>query len=919
MNTYAKMMTTTLPVVLLFLVTAVGMTYYFSYQALTDLAERWLDTRLSEAIAAAAEQEDILHTYDLAEIPASIAKAKIDAGTMMEAIEVGEEGYVFAVSGQGLVTAHPDAAFIGRDLRSEDWFRKLERGRGRIVYQVQGEKYLAMYGYFKPWDWFIFAADPQQEVYGAVHRIQPYILYLSVACAGILALVLMLLTRRLTRPLRALTEGANRIGQGDLATRISVKSRDEFGRLAGVFNQMTASFQETLTALQHREDYFRSLIENASDIVTILDAEGLIKYHSPSTERLLGYPREALVGKRVFDLVHPDDADVFRKLFEEGVRTEAATVFTVLRIRHRNGSWRTLEATGQNLIAHPAVAGIVVNARDITKRQQAEDALQEAYRNLEGRVEERTQELRLTNRRLQEEIDEHQQATEDLQASEQKLRAILRASPVGIGLVIDRRLDWVNDALLRMVGRDKEALLDRHIAFMYPDQAEYERVGRRLYNKLSQSEIGQTETRLVHGDGRLIDCVLRAYPLDTADPSKGQIITVSDISEAKQLEAELQRARKMEAIGTLAGGVAHDLNNILSGIVSYPELILLDLPDDSPLKKPIKTIKASGDRAAAIVQDLLTMARRGVAVTEVVQLNIVVSEQMQSLEFDNLIARHPGVRVTVDLAEDLLNIKGSRAHLAKTVLNLIFNAAEAMPDGGTLSLATRSIYIDQPLSGYENVEEGDYACLTVADTGTGISATDRERIFEPFYTKKTMGRSGTGLGMAVVWGTVKDHRGYIDIQSIEGQGTTFRLYFPVTREGSAEEAHHFALKDLRGEGESILVVDDAEVQRNIATRILEKIGYSVASVASGEAAVDYVKKSTVDLLVLDMIMDPGMDGLDTYRQILDINPSQKAIIASGFSETERVRAAQDLGAGQYVKKPYTIEKIGLAVKEALNR
>ena len=215
------------------------------------------------------------------------------------------------------------------------------------------------------------------------------------------------------------------------------------------------------------------------------------------------------------------------------------------------------------------------------------------------------------------------------------------------------------------------------------------------------------------------------------------------------------------------------------------------------------------------------------------------------------------------------------------------------------------------------MEEGDYVCLTVSDTGCGISPIDRERISEPFYTKKKMGRSGTGLGMAVVWGTVKDHNGYIDIQSNDGEGATFKLFFPVTRERGVEKEQPVSLNDLHGNGESVLVVDDVAVQRKIAIRILEKIGYSVYAAESGEAAVDYLKEQTVDLLVLDMIMDPGMVGLDTYRQVLKIHPRQKAIIASGFSETERVREAQALGAGRYVKKPYTIEKIGVAVKEAL--
>ena len=192
-----------------------------------------------------------------------------------------------------------------------------------------------------------------------------------------------------------------------------------------------------------------------------------------------------------------------------------------------------------------------------------------------------------------------------------------------------------------------------------------------------------------------------------------------------------------------------------------------------------------------------------------------------------------------------------------------------------------------------------------------------EKIFEPFYTKKIMGRSGTGLGMAVVWGTVKDHNGYIDAVSAEGKGSTFSLYFPVTREVVAGKEETIRIEEYMGKGETILVVDDIKEQREIASRILKKLGYSVATVSSGEEAVDYMNGNSADILVLDMIMGTGIDGLDTYREILALHPGQKAIIASGFSETDRVKEAQKLGAGQYIKKPYTLEKIGLAAKKEL--
>ncbi len=384
------------------------------------------------------------------------------------------------------------------------------------------------------------------------------------------------------------------------------------------------------------------------------------------------------------------------------------------------------------------------------------------------------------------------------------------------------------------------------------------------------------------------------------------------------LEARLQRAQKMEAIGTLAGGVAHDLNNILSGLVSYPELILMDVPKDSPLRKPLLTIQKSGEKAAAIVQDMLTLARRGVTVTDVVNLNDVIGEYLKSPEHEALIQFHPAFEMEARLQPELSNISGSPVHLSKAVMNLISNAAEAMPEGGKVTVITENRYVDSPVRGYDQVEEGDYVVLSVADSGTGISEEDRDRIFEPFYTKKVMGRSGTGLGMSVVWGTVKDHKGYIDIESAEGQGSTFTLYFPVTR-ALVEEGRHVSPETYMGRGESILIVDDVAEQREIASGMLKKLNYSVATVSGGEEALHYLRDKTVELVVLDMVMDPGIDGLDTYRKMIEFKPGQKAVIASGFSETDRVKEARRLGAGAYIKKPYLMEKIGPVIRAELDR
>ena len=412
--------------------------------------------------------------------------------------------------------------------------------------------------------------------------------------------------------------------------------------------------------------------------------------------------------------------------------------------------------------------------------------------------------------------------------------------------------------------------------------------------------------------------------------SQGQIVgtigIANDITERKKAELEnkkladqLQRAEKMEAIGTLAGGVAHDLNNILAGIVGYPDLLLMELAEDNPLRESIKIIKESGQKAAEIVQDLLTLARRGVPGRDILNLNDIIRDYWRSPEFEILKSLHVDIQFDHRLDDGLLNLAGSRVHIFKTIMNLVSNAAEAVTQGGSICITTENRYVDQSLDRYERITEGDYVILQVSDTGVGISAEDRKRIFEPFYTKKEMGRSGTGLGLAVVWGTVKDHNGFVDIVSHPGKGTTFTLYFPASRELKAQDPGVFSLNDFRGQGETVLVIDDVKEQRDIATRMLSFLGYTVTSVESGEAAVDYMRHHSVDLLLLDMIMDPGMDGLDCYKEIIKLHPHQKAVIASGYSETHRVRQAQACGASTYLKKPYTIDKIAKILRSELQK
>ena len=629
-------------------------------------------------------------------------------------------------------------------------------------------------------------------------------------------------------------------------------------------------------ALRESEKKYRTLLETTSEGCTILNPELKIIEVNEAFCTMLGYSQDEIIGKTPFDFV--DDEN--RKIFVEQTSKIPSTPHRSYEITLKKKNGKDLP-TYFNATTIRDESGVVQGSfaliTDVTEKKQIE----EERNRLAVCIEQSVESVFITDR--------------------------------------DGRIQYINPAFERVTGYSREETIGqtprilksgKHDALFY----------KQMWHTLTSGNTWHGRITNRKKDGSFYETEATISPISDKSGRIANFVSIKrDITDQIALEAQLQRAQKMEAIGALAGGVAHDLNNVLSGIVSYPELLLLDLPEDSPLRKPILTIQKSGKKAADIVQDLLTLARRGVVATEVVNLNQIINSYLKSPECKNLKGFYPDAKIESNLEAYLLNIMGSSVHLSKTVMNLVSNAAEAMPEGGDIFISTESKYIDKPIKGYDDVKEGDYVILTVSDTGIGISSEDLERIFEPFYTKKIMGRSGTGLGMAVVWGTVKDHKGYIDVQSTEGKGTTFTLYFPVSRKEITGKEEALPMEEYMGKGETVLVVDDVEEQREMASRILNKLGYSVTSVSSGEEAVDYMRDNSADLLVLDMIMDPGIDGLETYKRILELHPGQKAIIASGFAETDRVKKAQRLGAGEYIKKPYTLGKIGMAVRDELDK
>ncbi len=640
-------------------------------------------------------------------------------------------------------------------------------------------------------------------------------------------------------------------------------------------------------ALRESEAKFRGLVESTFDWIWEVDAAGEYTYASPKVKEILGYHPDKIIGKKPFDLMAPDEGERIARIFQE-LKEKGDPIVALENVNlHKKGQRVVMETSGTPIFnKNGDVVGYRGVDRDITERKQMEKTLLESEQKFRSITEQTSDLISITD---------------------------------GIGEIV-----YVSPSSRELFAAEPEDMIGSHFMEFLDETSVPIAIDEFQKSVTEGRPTKNLELKMKRKDGSTFYGELNASIFDI-ETMQGTLVVIRDITDRKkalevlkETEEKLVRSKKMESLGLLAGGVAHDLNNVLSGIVSYPELILMDLPEDSDLRPQIKAIHESGQQAAEIVQDLLTIAR-GVAVSkEPLSLNTIIEEYSNSAEFNEMRQLYPSISFNLNLDNQLFNVTGSHAHIRKVVMNLMSNAAEAISGNGTVSVATLNRYVDRPLKGYDGITIGEYVILSVSDDGSGISAEDIGRIFEPFYTKKAMGRSGTGLGLAVIWNIVLDHKGYIDVNTGD-DGTTFELYFPMTRDELIDKTLTVSIDEYQGKGERILVVDDVESQRDLACKMLEMLGYQTNSVPSGEKAIEYLQNASVDLILLDMIMDPGMNGRQTYEEIIKIHSTQKAVIVSGFAVTEDVEATQRLGAGQYIKKPYSLEMLGVAIKAELEK
>lgn len=847
----------------------------------------------------------------------------------LRTLKIGELGLTFIIERSGMLVASstPDATYTTdkkriASLESEnpkinqtsksisEQFGDLGKidQKQRLPIHVQGERYfiqLSPLTDHRGIDWLIVVIVPENDFMSHIKTGNFNTVLLSLLALGVTVVVGFTIARRITRPILELNIAARSLADGEWSHELKIDRRDEVGELARSFNFMVKNLQTTTVSRDHLAEEIEerkkveselqklaAVVEHSSELVNLAALDGKMIFLNEAGRIMLGIPPRDVENYSIMEVI-PD-----------GLKSKAEK--EVLPAVWKEGRWEG-ELQYRNLIT-----GTLTDVHAMTF----------TIRNSDGEP------LYLANVSL--DITEKKRAEEALRESEERYRDIFNNAIEGIYQTTpEGRYRSVNPAFARMFGYKSPEEMIATVTNIGEQLYVHPEDRKRLIAMMIASEgmVRDFEVQLRGKDGSQFWVSINATMIRN-DQREAAFLegTCMDITERKKAEKErrrleerLRHAEKMEALGTLAGGVAHDLNNVLGIVVGYSELLLYDLDASSPARSKSMEILKGGQRASAIIQDLLTLARRGVPSRIVLNLNNIILECRNSPEFVQVLSYHPNIEVKMDLERDLLNLSGSSVHLGKSFMNMVSNAAEAMPNGGTLTVKTANCYLDRAISGYDEVREGEYVVLSVSDTGEGIAPSDLKRIFEPFYTRKVMGRSGTGLGLAVVWGTVKDHLGYISVESAEHKGTTFTLYFPLTREEITPEQISISAADYMGKGESILVVDDVKEQRDLASTMLRKLNYTIESVSSGEEAVEYRRHHAVDLVILDMIMDPRMDGLDTYRKILEVCPHQKAIIVSGFSETERVSKAQSLGAGAYVKKPYVLEKLGLAVRKELDR
>jgi len=516
-------------------------------------------------------------------------------------------------------------------------------------------------------------------------------------------------------------------------------------------------------------------------------------------------------------------------------------------------------------------------------------------------------------------ITERKRVEEELRASEEKYRLIVENTADVVMLTRpDGIITYLSPACERVLGYDPEDLVGQQPWIIHPE--DLKKVESIHYQALKGKSGSNFEYRISTREGETKWISHSWSPIMVEGQLQMIVSVVRDITERKReeeerakLESQLRQAQKMEAIGTLASGIAHDFNNLLGGILGYSSLLLGKLPAEDANRKYVELIEKAGNRAAELTNRLLGFARRGKYEVKPVDVNRLINEVVQLLSA----SINKKIKIRTNLCGENPFTKGDPNQLEQILMNLCVNAQDAMPGGGELSICSQVVHLDEKfVSEHLGATQGEYVRLSISDTGMGMDEETRAKIFDPFFTTKEQGR-GTGLGLSMVYGIVKNHGGYVSCHSRLGKGTTFDVYLPLTQ-GVLSQPRKGRVEPVSG-SESILVVDEEEILRDLMKDILEGLGYGVMLASDGREAVDVYRehKGGIDLVIVDMMM-PKMGGRETFQELRRINPEVKALLASGYSKDTAAQQILDLGVKDFLHKPFSLEEIAHKVREVLD-
>ncbi len=502
----------------------------------------------------------------------------------------------------------------------------------------------------------------------------------------------------------------------------------------------------------------------------------------------------------------------------------------------------------------------------------------------------------------EERIAERKQAEEALQESEERYRTVLEASPDPVvAYDMEGKVIYVNPVFTQVFGWISEELLGGKIDYIPEDN--WPETQMMIDMVLAGENFSGIESRRYTKQGNIVDVTISgSIYLDRDGNPAGSIHVLRDITERKRLEAQLQYAQKIEAVGTLAGGVAHDFNNLLMGIQGNVSLMLMDMDSAHPDYERLKNIEKQIQSGARLTSHLLGYARKGKYEVKPLDLNQLVEETS-----DTFGRTKKEITIHQEPAEDLFPVEADPGQIEQVLLNLFVNASDAMPGGGKLILKTMNITHKDMKGKLYEPKPGNYVLLTVTDTGIGMYKKTMERIFDPFFTTKDMGR-GTGLGLASAYGIIKAHGGYIDVDSRRGHGTTFSIYLPAT-EKEVQRVVRTAERVAKGTGK-VLLVDDEEAVLEVGQELLEATGYTVLTAKDGKEAIKVYRKNrdNIDIVVLDMVM-PNMGGGEAYDRMKEMNPNVKVLLSSGYSIDGEASEILERGCDGFIQKPFTMKEL----------